>query len=159
MRQYICPAAASLAPSLGINKDRCLSVFPQHYVHVTKVGSKRVNRHLATSLGLQSECACVCTPTKFLTCLEHDPLKIQPVSKVFWSCLHCASGVGTWSMAFSVLGGSQFPSSLTLLIQRNLVSPEMVDKWDLYFYMSWPGREFSMEYNERVCPSWGWKAV
>lgn len=59
MRQYICLAAASLAPSLGINKDRCSSVFPQHYIRFTKVGSKRVNRHLATSLGLQSESVCV----------------------------------------------------------------------------------------------------
>lgn len=135
MSQYICLPTASPVPTLGINslqEDQMSSDFPQCFA---KIGSKGVNRFLAVTLG--SLCASLCAH-KFFSSLEQSPLKIWLVSRVFWSSLYWASGVETWTMAFSVLGALQFPSLLTLLIQRNLLSLEAGDKWDLYSYMSQP---------------------
>lgn len=58
MGQWVGLAPASLVPNLGINnlpRYQRLSDLPQHYICVTKFGSKNANRYMyiPTSLALQ----------------------------------------------------------------------------------------------------------
>lgn len=141
------------------NKQGLITIWFLSAFHpLTKSGSKRVNRGLAASWACRASVCVIVHQPRIFYLFGAQPLPIFGHSaKPFGLVLVGPQGRGPG--AFSVLGGSQFPSSLTLLIHRNLLSPGMVDKWGLSFYMRLPGREFSMGFTERICPSWGWRVV